>query len=89
MKSSRKYWFSKNELGALGGGKGILITENKSFTLSTLLDESICYLAIGGTNANATMTDGDKAPTMLARAGTGGGNEPIVLMRKEHGTDRV
>ena len=33
----------KERAGCEGGGKGILIGENKSFTLSTLLDEAICY----------------------------------------------
>jgi hypothetical protein len=33
----------KERAGCAGGGKGILITENKSFTLSTLLDEAICF----------------------------------------------
>ena len=33
----------KERAGCPGGGKGILIGENKSFTLSTLVDESICY----------------------------------------------
>ena len=49
----------------------------------------VVVLALGATNANASMTDGDKAPTMLARAGTGGGNEPIVLMRIEHEQDKL
>lgn len=35
----------KERAGCEGGGKGILITENKSFTLSTLVDEAICYEA--------------------------------------------
>lgn len=33
----------KERAGCPGGGKGILIGMDKSFTLSTLLDESICY----------------------------------------------
>ena len=43
MKNRQKYWFSRNEPVDLGGGKGILIEENKTFTLSTLQDEAICY----------------------------------------------
>ena len=39
----------------------------------------IVLMAIGETDSHASITDGDVAPTMLARAGTGG-NEPIVLM---------
>lgn len=35
--------------------------------------EFVLVLAIGGTDSHASVTDGDKAPTMLARAGTGGG----------------
>ena len=37
-------------------------------------------MALGGTDANASLTDGTIAPCILARAGTGGGNEPIVLL---------
>lgn len=41
-------------------------------------------LFIGGTVSNASITDGDKASTMLARAGTGGGNEPIILAERDN-----
>ena len=33
---------------------------------------AVVVLAIGGTDSHASVTDGNKAPTMLARAGTGG-----------------
>lgn len=33
---------------------------------------AIVLMALGGTNANASVTDGTIAPCMLARAGTGG-----------------
>ena len=46
-------------------------------------------LAIGATDAHASITDGTVAPTVLARAGTGGGNEPIVLIGVKHETNRI
>jgi len=33
----------------------------------------LVLMALGGTDANASVTDGTIAPCMLARAGTGGG----------------
>ena len=40
-------------------------------------------MALGGTDVNASVTDGTIAPCVLARAGTGGGNEPIILEVKD------
>lgn len=42
-KTDKEIIVFKERAGKPGGGKGILITENMSFTLSTLRDESICY----------------------------------------------
>lgn len=33
----------KERAGRPGGGKGILIEENKTFTLATQLDQMVCY----------------------------------------------
>lgn len=44
----------------------------------------LVLMALGGTDSNASVTDGTVAPCMLARAGTGGGNEPIVILEKNN-----
>lgn len=46
----------KERAGKPGGGKGLLIGKDKSFTLSTLLDEAICYDARGNGGGGATPT---------------------------------
>lgn len=58
----------KERAGCEGGGKGILITENKSFTLSTLLDEAICYTVDG---RNFVLNE-EKSATLQSK-GSGGG----------------
>lgn len=38
---------SKNALASQGGGKGILITKDKAFTLATTPIDAVCYDARG------------------------------------------
>ena len=65
------------------------LTGNVSKTLNSAATDSdhvpvVCektnvLLAFGGTNTRATITDGSVASTILSRAGTGGGNEQMIL----------
>lgn len=50
-------------------------------------------LCLASIARNAEMTDGTISPTLMARAGTGGGQLPIVVLTEEEdelpGSDRV
>ena len=46
----------KERAGKPGGGKGILIGVGKTFTLSTLLDQTVCYDARGNGNGQIAPT---------------------------------
>ena len=69
--------------GCNGGGKGALIQEYKSATLSTLQDQTLFQpvAVIASCAANAEITDGSVSPCLLARAGTGGNNMPSVAFK--------
>ena len=71
--------------GCEGGGKGALIQENKSATLSTLQDQTlfqpIGFLRqLGGVEAQE-----DCSPTLLAAMGESGNNKPCVAYTFEPG----
>lgn len=63
--------------GKPGGGKGPLIGDNMSHTLATNNDQTlICY---ENHPADSRVKDcGEICPTLPSRAGTGGGNLPLV-----------
>lgn len=55
------------------------------YPINAFGNEVVC--AIASTCANAEMTDGSISPSLLARAGTGGNQLPIICQRQ--GPDRV
>lgn len=68
--------------GKPGGGKGILIQKERTGTLSTLnnqmvVDRSQQLICLSSTSTNATHLE-NISPTIISRAGTGGGNTPIL-----------
>lgn len=72
----------KERAGKPGGGKGILIGENKSFTLSTLVDSAICFLGCDIYNFKIT---GNIACNMNASSCDSAGHSgPSVLIKLRH-----
>ena len=76
---------------ARGNGEGVVAPTITGDHQNRVTDyTAVVALALGATDANASITDGTVSPCILARAGTGGGNEPIILevrdesISKEH-----
>ena len=69
--------------GCEGGGKGALIQEEKSATLSTLQDQTLFQPVYSIENhpadSRVDIDDSGKVQTLTSRMGTGGGNVPMVL----------
>ena len=63
--------------GCDGGGKGALLSENKSLTLAANTNDQVLFEH----HPNDCRVSGpvDPAPTVSARYGTGGNNTPLVL----------
>jgi DNA (cytosine-5)-methyltransferase 1 len=62
--------------GKAGGGKGALMSKNKSLTLATGNDQTL-FIFYGNRVAD-TRLQGDVINTLQARMGTGGNNMPMV-----------
>ena len=85
IETNNKVLCFKERAGKPGGGKGILIGEDKTFVLSTLVDSDICF----GRNASAIGCDiynfritGDIACNMNATSCDSAGHSgPSVLIR--------
>ena len=60
-------------------------TGTVSKTLNSIATDTdhVPIICMGGTNTRVKVTNGDVSPTILARAGTGGGNEPIVAIEQK------
>ena len=70
----------KERAGCAGGGKGPLVQADKSATLATNNDQYLFQPigCIASSAANAELTDGNISPCLMARAGTGGNQLPLV-----------
>jgi hypothetical protein len=62
--------------GKPGGGKGPLISENRSLTLATANDQTL--FVFYGNRVDDIRMQGDVINTLQARMGTGGNNMPMV-----------
>lgn len=62
--------------GKPGGGKGPLISENRSLTLATANDQTL--FVFYGNRVDDIRIQGDVVNTLAARMGTGGNNMPMV-----------
>lgn len=69
--------------GKEGGGKGALIQENQSATLSCGNDQTLFVMAT--TQPNAEITE-NFSPTITAAAGMSGNNVPILIADARNGT---
>lgn len=71
-----------------GGGKGALIQTDKSATLSTLQDQTLCQPILLESNQNhaSIRTDG-VCTTLPAAMGMGGGYTPMVCAIENHPQD--
>lgn len=64
----------KERAGKPGGGKGILIGEDRTFTLSTIQQDTICYSVENHPNdSRVKIREDGTVQTLSARCGTGGG----------------
>ena len=66
--------------GCAGGGKGILIQDNQTGTLSTVQNQAVCYepVCLESNQNHATITDTGISPTLSASMGLGGGYVPMI-----------
>ena len=62
--------------GKPGGGKGPLISEDKSLTIATSNDQTL--FVFYGNRVDDVRIQGDVVNTLAARMGTGGNNMPMV-----------
>ena len=68
--------------GCEGGGKGALVQEERSATLSTNNDQYLfapIVIENHPADSRVTIDDSGKVQTLTSRMGTGGGNVPMVL----------
>lgn len=73
----------KERAGCPGGGKGILVAENKAFTLATNFNGAICYAVDSHPMDSRFGIDGDVSPTVTAKLAKGAADGPLVLI--DHG----
>jgi len=71
--------------GKPGGGKGPLISDNRSLTLATDNDQTMFIFY--GNRVNDIRMQGDVINTLQARMGTGGNNMPMVAFSHTQGLD--
>jgi DNA (cytosine-5)-methyltransferase 1 len=71
--------------GCEGGGKGALIQEDKSATLSTLQDQTLFQPVYSVENhpndSRVGINEDGKVQALTSRMGTGGGNVPMVMQQ--------
>lgn len=68
--------------GCEGGGKGALIQENKSATLSTHNNQTLFCMA---TQQGGAEIAENLSPTITAAAGMSGNNQPVLCVSRTHG----
>jgi DNA (cytosine-5)-methyltransferase 1 len=68
--------------GKDGGGKGALVSENKSLTIATGNDQTLFLFE--GNRVGDPRVHENVSPSVLARWGTGGNNVPTLAQRQSH-----
>jgi DNA (cytosine-5)-methyltransferase 1 len=68
--------------GKAGRGKGALVSENKSLTISTGNDQTLFLFE--GNRVGDPRVHENVSPSVLARWGTGGNNVPTLAQRQSH-----
>jgi DNA (cytosine-5)-methyltransferase 1 len=68
--------------GCEGGGKGVLIQNNKSGTLAANNDQFILHpiVCMATQQGGAEIRTDDKSPTLTAAAGMSGNNQPVIAI---------
>lgn len=70
-----------------GGGKGALLSEDRSLTIATSNDQTL--FVFYGNRVNDIRLQDDKINTLQARMGTGGNNMPLVAQAYDEYNDSV
>ena len=70
----------KERAGCPGGGKGILIAEDKAFTLATNFNGAICYAVDSHPMDSRFGIEGSVSPTVTAKLAKGSADGPLVLI---------
>lgn len=73
--------------GKPGGGKGALLSEDRSLTIATYNDQTL--FVFYGNRVNDIRLQDDKINTLQARMGTGGNNMPLVAQAYDEYNDSV
>ena len=68
--------------GKDGGGKGALVSENKSLTIATGNDQTLFLFE--GNRVGDPRVHENVSPSVIARWGTGGNNVPTLAQRQSH-----
>jgi DNA (cytosine-5)-methyltransferase 1 len=71
----------------LGGGKGALVSENKSLTIATGNDQTL-FLFEGNRVGDPRIHE-NVSPSVIARWGTGGNNVPMTLAQRQSNSEYV
>ena len=74
---------SKNAQDVQGGGKGILIQNEKTASLRTVTNQSVMCYGMDNERRRGPDEFTEQTPTVTSRAGTGGNNVPVVIDKKE------
>jgi len=73
----------KERAGCPGGGKGILIGYDHSFTLATNFNGAICYAVDSHPMDSRFDIDGNISPTVTAKLAKGSADGPLVILENE------
>jgi DNA (cytosine-5)-methyltransferase 1 len=71
----------------MGGGKGALVSENKSLTIATGNDQTL-FLFEGNRVGDPRLHE-NVSPSVIARWGTGGNNVPMTLAQRQSNSEYV
>lgn len=86
--AAEKVMCFKDREGSGAGGKGLIISDDKTFYVPTWAQQMVCYaIENHPCDSRVTMDDDGIVQTLNARMGTGGGNTPIVLMVHSQNAD--
>jgi DNA (cytosine-5)-methyltransferase 1 len=73
--------------GKDGGGKGALVSENKSLTIATANDQTLFLFE--GNRVGDPRVHENVSPSVIARWGTGGNNVPMTLAQRQSNSEYV
>ena len=71
----------------MGGGKGALVSENKSLTIATGNDQTLFLFE--GNRVGDPRVHENVSPSVIARWGTGGNNVPMTLAQRQSNSEYV